>query len=69
MKRPDNGDGKYKVVTFSNSEEFERLLNTSEEDGWKLHSWNFCDNSYSVTYVALMVRDTNSTLTGETQGR
>ena len=59
MKRLDDGDGKYKVVTFSNSQEFERLLNTSEEDGWKLHSWNFCDNSYNVTYVALMVWDTS----------
>ena len=59
MNRLDDGDGKYKVVTFSNSQEFERLLNTSEEDGWKLHSWNFCDNSYNVTYVALMVRDTS----------
>ena len=66
MKRLDNGDGKYKVVAFSNSEDFERLLNTSEEDGWKLHSWNFCDNSYSVTYVALMERDPNSILTEET---
>ena len=69
MKRLDNGDGKYKVLTFANSKEFEQLLNKSDEDGWTLHSWNFCDNSYSVTYVALMVRDTNSTLTRETQGR
>ena len=68
MKSLDNGDGKYKVVSFSKSEDFERLLNTSEEDGWKLHSWNFCDNSYSVTYVALMERNPNSILTGETQG-
>ena len=66
MKSLDNGDGKYKVVSFSNSEEFERLLNTSDEDGWKLHSWNFCDNSYSVTYVALMERDPNSILKEET---
>ena len=66
IKDPDIGDKKYKVVAFSKIEDFERLLNTSEEDGWKLHSWNFCDNSYSVTYVALVVRDTNSNLTGET---
>ena len=68
MKSLDNGDGKYKVVTFSNGGEFERLLNTSDKDGWKLHSWNFCDNSYNVTYVALMERDPNSILTGEAQG-
>jgi len=43
-------------------------LNTSEENGWKLHSWNFCDNSYNVTYVALMVRDTVSDSDEEAKG-
>ena len=41
MKRLNNSVSKYKVVAFSKSEDFERLLNTSEEDGWKLHSWEF----------------------------
>ena len=66
MEHLDNGDKKFKAVAFSNIKDFEHQLNTSEEEGWKLHSWNFCDNSYSVTYVALMVRDTKSVLTEET---
>ncbi len=59
MKNVDNDDRKFKVVAFSKIDEFEHHLNTSEEDGWWLHSWNFCDNSYNVTYAALMVRDTS----------
>jgi hypothetical protein len=66
MKSFDNGDRKYKAVAFSKIGEFEHHLNTAEEEGWKLHSWNFCDNSYSVTYVALMVRDTSNVLIEET---
>ena len=66
MKHDDNGDKKFRAVAFSNINDFEQQLNSSEEDGWRLHSWNFCDNSYSVTYVALMVRDTSRVLTGET---
>ena len=56
---------KYKVLSCRDSADFEELLNTSEDGKWKLHSWNFCDNSYSVTYVALMVRDISSDSAGE----
>lgn len=66
MKNQDNDDRKYKLMSCSNSDDLEQILNTSEENGWKLHSWNFCDNSYSVTYVALMVRDTVSNSGEET---
>jgi len=66
MKNQDNDDRKYKLISCSNSDDLEQILNTSEENGWKLHSWNFCDNSYSVTYVALMVRDTVSNSGEET---
>ncbi len=66
MKHDDNGDKKFKAVAFSNINDFEQQLNNSEEEGWRLHSWNFCDNSYHVTYVALMVRDTSRVLTEET---
>lgn len=65
MKNLDNYDRKFKVVAFSKIDDFELQLNTSEEDGWRLHSWNFCDNSYNVTYVALMVRDTSKIRTEE----
>ncbi len=66
MKHLDNGDKKFKAVAFSNIKDFEHQLNISAEEGWKLHSWNFCDNSYSITYVALMVRDTSSVMSEET---
>ncbi len=64
MKSHDTDDRKYKVLSSADSNNFEQLLNASEEDGWKLHSWNFCDNSYNVTYIALMVRETNRNLVG-----
>ena len=66
MKHHDNGDRKFNAVAFSNINDFEQQLNSSEEDGWRLHSWNFCYNSYSGTYVALMVQDTSRALTEET---
>lgn len=66
MKHHDNGDKRFKAVKFSNINDFEHQLNSSEEDGWTLHSWNFCDNSYNVTYVALVVRDASRILTEET---
>ena len=66
MKKSDNGDRKYKLLITTNAKEFEQRLNTSDKEGWELHSWTATDTyGGNVRLVALMVRVTISSPSGE----
>ena len=67
MKRSDDGGRKYKLLITLDTKEFEQQLNTSDEEGWELHSWTATDTyGGNVQLVALMVRVTNNNPSLET---